>query len=168
MSVLDLVPHLKALHVGFIAIWVAGLLALPSMLAQHRHVDGQTEFDRLRHATHYGYIWVITPAAALAVASGTLLVFLREVFTVWMFGKLVFVALLVTVHAWVGHTIVLVAETKGRHAPPAPLVPALALGVAVVGVLALVLAKPELEELPMPAWLLQPLGRELPFDVPSP
>lgn len=164
----DLVPHLKALHVGFMAIWVAGLLILPTMLAQHRFVEGQADFDRVRHATHYGYIWVITPAAALAVASGTALVFLREVFTVWMFGKLVFVALLVAVHAWVGHNIVLVAETKGRHEPPGPLLPALALGVAVTGILILVLSKPELEEFPVPDWLRQPLGRELPFDVPSP
>jgi putative membrane protein len=31
-----------------------------------------------------------------------------------------------------------------------------------------VLAKPELDELPVPAWLAQPLGRDLPFDVPNP
>jgi uncharacterized membrane protein len=161
-----LIPHLKTAHVGFLALWVAGLFALPRMLARHDPAIGQADFTRIRQATHYGYVWAITPAAVLAIASGTTLIFLREVFTGWMFAKLVFVGGLVAVHAWVGHTIVKVAETEGHHQPPEPLVPTLALLIAVLGILALVLAKPELEEVPLPAWLLEPRGGQLPFDVP--
>jgi putative membrane protein len=169
MSALEpLIPHLKALHVGFLALWIAGLAALPAMLARHDRALGQGDFARIRQATHYGYIWFATPAAVLAVASGTSLIFLREVFTGWMAAKLVGVAGLVTLHAWVGHTIVAVAETEGQHEPPGPLVPTLVLALLVTLVLGLVLAKPELDELPFPAWLLQPLGRDLPFDVPKP
>lgn len=163
-----LVPHLKALHIGFLAVWIAGLAALPAMLARHDPAVTQSEFARIRQATHYGYVWIITPVAVLTVASGTTLFFVREVFTGWMFAKLVGVAGLVALHAWVGHTIVSVAETEGRHEPPGPVLPTLILGLLVSGVLTLVLAKPELDELPMPGWLLQPLGRELPFDVPNP
>ena len=162
-----LIPHIKTAHVGFLAIWVAGLVALPRMLARHDPAIGQADFTRIRHATHYGYVWVITPAAVLAIGSGTVLIFLREVYTGWMFAKLVLVAGLVVVHAWVGHTIVTVAETEGRHDPPGPFLPNLALVLAALGVLALVLSKPELGELPIPAWLSQPVGGELPFDVPS-
>jgi putative membrane protein len=61
-----------------------------------------------------------------------------------------------------------VAETEGRHEPPGPILPTLILSALTLCVLALVLAKPELDELPVPGWLLQPLGRELPFDVPNP
>lgn len=163
-----LIPHLKALHLGLMAVWIAGLACLPAMLARHDRDIGQTDFARIRRATHYGYVWLVTPAAVLTVASGTSLIFLREVFTGWMAAKLVGVAGLVTVHAWVGHTIVAVAETEGQHEPPGPILPVLILSVLVLGVLALVLAKPELDELPISGWLSQPLGRELPFAVPRP
>jgi protoporphyrinogen IX oxidase len=162
-----LIPHIKALHLGFLALWVAGLLALPRMLARHDDDLVRAEYALIRRATHYSYVWLITPAAVLAIVSGGLLIFLREVFTVWLFAKLVLVAGLVTVHVWVGHTIIAVAESEGEHEPPGALVPALVTCGLVVGILTLVLAKPELEELSMPSWLLAPLGRQLPFDVPS-
>ena len=161
------VPHIKALHLGFLAIWVAGLLALPRMLARHDDDLVRREYVVVRRATHFGYVWAITPAAVLAIFTGSLLIFLREVFTVWLFAKLVGVAGLVAVHAWVGHTIIAVAESEGENEPPGALIPALITAVLVLGILALVLAKPELEELSMPSWLVAPLGRQLPFDVPN-
>lgn len=160
------VPHLKALHVAMLALWCAGLFALPRMLARHDPAIGQEDYDRIRRATHYGYAFVVTPSAVLAIASGTLLIFLREVFDLWLFAKLAFVAGLVAFHAWIGHTIVSVAETEGTHAPPEPLVPTLLLTVPVIAILTLVLAKPELGEVPMPGWLAEPRGVQLPFDVP--
>lgn len=163
----DIVPHLKAMHLGFLALWTAGLFALPQMLARHDRDLLQSEFTQIRRATHYSYVWLVTPAAVLAIASGAALIFVREVFTVWLFAKLILVAGLVAVHAWIGHTIITVAETEGRHEPPDAVVPGLILVVLILGILLLVLAKPELEELPVPAWLQSPLDRALPFDVPN-
>ncbi|HEV7252691.1 MAG TPA: CopD family protein [Mesorhizobium sp.] len=160
------IPHVKALHVVALGLWCAGLFALPLMLARHDPAIGQADYTRIRRATHYGYAFVITPAAVIAIASGTLLIFLREVFVPWMFAKLVFVALLVAFHGWVGHTLVAVAETEGSHTPPEPLVPTLLLTVPILVILALVLGKPELGEIPMPDWLTEPQGVQLPFDVP--
>lgn len=169
MTGLDpITPHLKALHVGFVSLWMAGLLALPAMLARHERAIGQADFQRIRRATHYGYVWAVTPAAALAVATGLALIFLREVFEPWMFAKLVLVASLVGLHAWVGHTLVAVAETEGRHIPPSPTLPNIMLLAGAAGVLVLVLLKPDLRDLPIPERLSQPVGGDLPFDVPSP
>ncbi len=162
-----LIPHVKALHLSFVAVWVAGLIALPRMLARHDPDIVQAEFTQIRRATHFGYVWVITPMAVLAIFTGSALIFMREIFTVWIFAKLVLVTGLVAMHAWVGHTIIAVAETEGEHEPPEPLVPTILIFSLVVGVLCLVLAKPELNELPMPSWLLQPLGRQLPFAIPN-
>ncbi|MDP3195165.1 CopD family protein [Tabrizicola sp.] len=162
-----LTPHIKALHLGLLALWIAGLFALPQMLARHEPGMIQSEFAQIRRATHFTYVWAVTPAAVLAIVTGTMLIYLRDVFTVWLFGKLVLVAGLVAVHAWVGHTIIAVAETDGRHDPPAALMPGLVTLGLVIGVLMLVLGKPELEELPVPAWLTAPLDRQLPFDVPN-
>jgi protoporphyrinogen IX oxidase len=167
MSWTDIVPHLKALHLGFLALWTAGLFALPQMLARHDRGLLASEFTQIRRATHYSYIWVVTPAAVLAIATGAALIFVREVFTVWLFAKLVLVAGLVAVHAWIGHTIITVAETEGRHEPPDAVVPGLILIALILGILLLVLSKPELEELPVPVWLQSPLDRPLPFDVPN-
>ena len=168
MSWVDvLIPHVKALHLSFVAVWVAGLIALPGMLARHDRAIVQAEFAQIRLATHFGYVWVITPVAILAIFTGSVLIFMREVFTIWIFAKLVLVTGLVAMHAWVGHTIVTVAETEGQHEPPGPLVPTLLVFGLVIGILSLVLAKPDLVELPMPSWLLKPLGHQLPFDVPN-
>lgn len=161
-----IVPHLKALHVAMLALWTAGLFALPRMLARHDPAVGQADYARIRRATHYGYAFAVTPAAVLAIASGTLLIFLRDVFDLWLLAKLVFVAGLVAFHGWVGHTIVAVAETEGSHTPPEPFWPTILLSLPVVAILALVLAKPELDEIPMPGWLREPRGIQLPFDVP--
>jgi uncharacterized membrane protein len=162
-----IIPHLKALHIVALGLWCAGLFALPLMLARHDTATGQEDYARIRRATHYGYAFVISPAGIIAIASGTLLIFLREVFVLWMFAKLVFVALLVAFHAWVSYAIVATAETPGAHTPPEPRWPALLLTLTILVILALVLGKPDLDGIPMPAWLEQPWGVQLPFDVPS-
>ncbi|GGF76117.1 membrane protein [Paracoccus acridae] len=156
------IPHLKALHVIALALWVGGLFGLPVMLARHDPAIGQADYTRIRLASHVSYVWIITPAAVTAIVAGTWLIFLREVFTVWMFAKLVFVALLIGFHAWIGHHIVKVGESDGRHQTPRPIGPLLILLVPVLVILTLVLLKPELEEIPMPDWLTQPRERQLP------
>ena len=161
------IPHIKALHLSFVAVWVAGLFALPRMLARHDRAIAQAEFAQIRRATHFGYVWVITPAAVLAIFTGLALIFMRDVFTVWIFAKLVLVTGLVAMHAWVGHTIIAVAETEGEHEPPEPLIPTMVVLGLVIAILCLVLSKPDLGEIAMPSWLLKPLGRQLPFDTPS-
>ncbi|EAR52053.1 hypothetical protein OG2516_18350 [Oceanicola granulosus HTCC2516] len=167
MSWLDgLVPHVKALHVGMLLLWCSGLFALPLMLARHDPAIGQSDYARIRRATHYAYTLFVTPAAVIAIASGTILIFLREVFEVWLFAKLGFVALLVTFHVWIGYVLVAVAEREGAHHAPAPGLPLALLMVPVLAILTLVLAKPDLAEIPVPGWLAEPLGRQLPFDVP--
>jgi protoporphyrinogen IX oxidase len=161
-----IVPHLKAIHITALVIWCAGLFALLRMLARHDPAIGQIDYSRIRRATHYGYTYFITPSALIAIATGTGLIFVREVFVLWMFTKLVFVALLVAFHAWVGHVLVAVAETDGAHTPPEPTIPGLVLVVPILAILALVLGKPDLTDIPLPGWLLEPQGVQLPFDVP--
>ncbi|NAZ37021.1 CopD family protein [Rubellimicrobium sp. CFH 75288] len=161
-----LIPHFKAIHIASLAVWVGGLFALPFMLARHDPAIGQADYSRIRRATHYGYTLAITPAAAVAVVSGIALIFLRELYTLWMFGKLIFVAGLVAFHTWVGYILVHVAEVKGRHEPPSPVLPSFILMVPIIGILFFVLAKPVIEDVPMPAWLSEPRGQALPFDVP--
>ncbi len=165
---IGLIPHLKSLHIATLVIWCGGLFALPLLLARHDPAVGQADYARIRQVSHYSYIYAITPAGLITIGVGTALIFLREVYVPWLFAKLVFVAVLVTFHGWVGHMIVQVAETKGKYMPPDPALPLILLMVPILVILVLVLAKPDLGEIPLPDWLTQPMDRQLPFAAPKP
>jgi uncharacterized membrane protein len=162
----EVVPHLKVLHIAMLVLWCGGLFALPTMLARHDPVITQADYTRIRFATHYAYTFVITPAAVLAIVAGTVLIFARDLHVPWLYAKMVCVALLVAFHAWVGHVIHAVADTPDLDPAPDPGLPRIILVVLIVVILTIVLAKPELDALPMPAWLTEPRGNQLPFDVP--
>lgn len=159
-------PHVKAMHVGFVSLWIAGLFALQRMLARHDGRRVRAHLAQIRHATYYSYVWMITPTAVLAVATGTALIFLRGAFTVWLFAKLVLVVALVAVHARIGHAMSALAEDEGERAAHQGYALTLVTSGLVVSILTLVLAKPAFEHLPLPPWMRAPLGRHLPFDVP--
>ena len=153
----------KGLHIAGIVLWSAGLIALPLLLAQHDSEHGQREYQRVRRFTHYGYTRLLTPAATIAVAAGTALLFLRSVFVPWMFGKLVLVGALVVLHAWIGNLVVRMGEHNNER-QPSPATPLVIAGlVLMLGILMLVLAKPALNPR-LPEWLLSPRDRQLPVD----
>ncbi|PWB91338.1 hypothetical protein C5688_06215 [Methylocystis sp. MitZ-2018] len=162
-----LVPHFLAFHILTLALWCAGLIALPLMLSHHDPSLSQSDYVRIRRYTHFAYTLGVTPAAVLAVASGTALVFLRDAFTPWMFLKLVFVGALVLTHGWVGHTVTSMGETQGLHQPPHPVLQPVAAFIPILAILFLVLDKPDFSELRFPHWLSQPQGGQLPFLAPS-
>lgn len=162
-----IIPFLKALHVAALVIWCGGLFSLPLMLSHHDPRDSQTEFARIRLATHQTYIFLVTPSAVVAVAVGTWLLFFQEVFVPWMYTKLLFVALLVAAHAWLGHIITLQGERSGHHHAPPAYLTIMAAAVPILIILALVLGKPTLSGYAFPDWLTQPRGNQLPFEVPS-
>lgn len=158
-----MITALKFLHIAALSIWCAGLVGLPLLLARHGPADEQQPFARRRLVTHYAYIRLITPAAVIAIAAGTALIFLRGVFVPWMFVKLAVVGILVTIHAWVGHVTVQAGESRGDYdAPPGGLLVAASL-LAMTAILVLVLGKPHLADWPGPAWLLEPRGHSLPI-----
>ncbi|MBN2973116.1 CopD family protein [Roseomonas aeriglobus] len=153
----------KGLHIAALILWCAGLIALPLVLAKHRRGEAQTTYARLRLLTHDSYTMIVTPAAVIAIAAGTALIYLRGAFAPWMFAKLVAVGLLVCLHALVGHTVVLMSERRGDYAPP-PAAPLVVGSIAtMVVVLLLVLAKPIVPDI-APAWLKAPQNRQLPVE----
>jgi uncharacterized membrane protein len=162
-----LVPLFKAVHIAALLIWCSGLLILPIMLARHEPAIGPDDYIHIRRAAHLTYTLCVTPAAVVAVIAGTWLIFLREVFVPWFYAKMVFVALLVALHAWIGHVLVLTAEKPGTHRPPHPAYGVGGVLCVAVVILGLVLAKPAADWVSMPQWLLVPRGHDFPFEVPS-
>ena len=161
-----LIPFFKAAHLVALFVWCGGILAMPLMLARHDPSNADDDYLRIRRATQLTYTIVVTPAAIVAIVAGTWLIFFRETLVPWLYAKLFFVALLVFAHAWIGHILVSVAESKGRSAPPAPWLPMLLALLPMIAILVLVLGKPDLSWIVFPDWLAEPRGGQLPLEVP--
>jgi protoporphyrinogen IX oxidase len=165
-----MIAFLKSAHIIALAVWCAGLIMLPVILHYYGRgakVRTQAGFATIRNLSHFSYTRLVTPAAVIAISAGTILIFLLELVDLWMLAKLVAVAGMVLVHAWLGHLIVQTGEGLGAYEMPPPLI-ALVLGVPLmVAVLWLVLAKPDLAPLVdrIPAFLREPQDRELPPDL---
>lgn len=154
---------IKGIHIIGIVLWIGGLVALPLLLGQHKREHRQIDYQRIRRFSHYGYTHLLTPAATIAVAAGTALLFLRSVFVPWMFAKLVLIGVLVTLHAWIGNLVVRMGEHTNKR-QPSPILPLVVLAIALTcGILYLVLAKPDYS-FELPDWLMTPRDRQLPVE----
>jgi protoporphyrinogen IX oxidase len=131
----------KLIHVATISIWAGGLVATPFLLAQRRRYNGDA-VHRLHWLVRTLHVGIVSPAAFAAVASGILLIFLREVYFVWFSTKLYFVAGLASCHVGVGLLIASTFEPEGRLRPAFATALTAAICVSVLGILFFVLAKP--------------------------
>lgn len=137
-------PWIKFVHLAALLSWCASLLALPSLLALCPVTEGKVSRRRLRAATRFVYIALASPAAVLAVVSGTALIHLMNVYAPWFFAKLTLVAAMALFHAGCGK-LILVLREQPRIWPPGLLLATAAVPLALIlGVLWLVLAQPAL------------------------
>jgi protoporphyrinogen IX oxidase len=165
-----MIAAVKAAHIAALVIWCAGLILLPVVLhiyGRGAEVRTQVGYSTLRSLSHFSYTRLVTPAAVIAVAAGTVLIFLLELVNPWLLVKLVAVSGMVLVHAWLGHLIAQSGEQAGVYRMPPPLIALIAALPLMLIVLWLVLAKPDLAPLVerMPLFLRQPQDRELPPDL---
>jgi uncharacterized membrane protein len=147
---------LKFVHIAGIAIWIAGLLYLAALLAGHAAVRDTQDFARVRMASRFAYMGVVSPAAFVAVAAGTALLFVGDALHPWMFAKLAAVTVLVIVHVQYAYVLTHLAE-EGAQQPTARIrIMVAAIIAAALAVLWLVLAKPAISADALPRWLGEP------------
>ncbi|RJE78932.1 CopD family protein [Paracoccus sp. JM45] len=166
-----MIAALKFFHLAALLCWCAALIALPVLMTLYsgfgkrelKRGQRQTRYSEFRLITHYGYVAFATPAAILAVVAGTGLIFAADIFDLWLVAKLALVAGMALVHAWLGHLVVISAEDRGLHKMPSPLFALAAVIPMMIGVLWLVLAKPDLVWVTdwMPEVMLSPRGEGL-------
>jgi len=108
-----LLAYIKALHISTLLIWCAGLFYLPGLYAAHPQVDSHHDFRRLRIMTRFAFVAVISPAAVVAVVSGTALVFIAQVEGGWMAAKLGVVSLMVLFHLYCGRLLARLGAEPG-------------------------------------------------------
>ena len=135
---------LKALHIVTLLAWSASLFYLPGLFAAFRRAQGKREVQHLHMMTRMVFVVIASPAALLAIISGTALVAFTGVAGEWLAFKLTAVGLMVMFHLYCGHLVALLDERPrlrgvrvrlGLLVVPAVLVPL---------VLWLVMAKPVL------------------------
>lgn len=158
-----MIAAVKALHIAGLVAWCAALIALPLLLHLHGHARRQRQFIAFRLITHVGYTAIATPAAVVAVAAGTALIFLARVYEPWLLAKLALVAAMVLVHVWLGHLIGRSGEVGRPVLRPPPILALVLTLPLIAAVLMLVLAKPDLRPLEgwLPAWAQEPRARDL-------
>ncbi|OWJ69312.1 hypothetical protein CDV50_18640 [Haematobacter massiliensis] len=151
-----IVAWLKLIHIAAISLWAFGLMALPPMLMQRNRVAGDAALHNLHRATRYYYLVFLSPAAAIAVISGTALIFLAQVYSPWFAAKLAFVAVLCMMHGLAAGRILKVFGEEARY-PRWMGFMSLFVTIGTVGIiLFLVLGKPVLTGPDLP--LLRPGG----------
>ena len=142
---MGLIAALKSLHILGLVCWCAALIGLPLLLHSHRVARRQRQFTEYRLVTHVGYTAFATPAALIAIAAGTALILLDQVFAPWLLLKLVFVAAMVMVHVWIGHLIQQSGEERRINWWLSPIVGLVLALIFMTAVLVLVLLKPDAE-----------------------
>ncbi len=148
----------KALHILALAIWCGTLLAIPTLFRQRSHTGDGDARHELHRFTRRVFVGLGSPAATLAVGTGTLLVFMADVFTPWMFLKLAAVGTLVGLHVRAGFVLLHLFRRERRY-PRWRLFGAMATTTGVIAaILLLVLAKPRFGVDGLPRWMVEPGG----------
>lgn len=147
---------LKAAHIAFLCVWCAGLVFLPGLFAGRARQPDQPTLMLLWRFTWVGYRVVLSPAAVLAIATGTGLIFAYQVFVPWLFLKLLVVGAMVALHMYYGLVLAELAEPEHCYPRWRSAALAVAANLLILGVLLLVLGKPEIGPDVFPDWLLQP------------
>lgn len=133
----------KFVHVGAIALWSAGLVALPFIYRQRGGLKG-APLHRLHEFARFLYVGIVSPAAFVAVGSGTALVFIEGTYEAWFSAKLALVAVMTGIHIFSGLMVIRLFEPEGKY--PlwrfALVMPFTLL--VVCSILVMVLSKPEL------------------------
>jgi uncharacterized membrane protein len=158
---------LKFIHITGIAIWIAGLLYLAWLLAGHDTVRDQQDFARIRMASRFAYMGLVSPAAFIAVGAGSALLFVSDALHPWMFAKLAVVTVLVVVHVQYAYVLTHLAEEGAQQPTLRIRVMVAAILAAAAAIIYLALAKPLLDGDFLPQWLSQP-GFLKPPEDPAP
>ena len=148
----------KFIHLGTIAIWSAGLIVLPLLFWQRRGLEMGSELDRLHRLTRFVYVGMTSPAAFLAIGSGTVLIFLQTTFLEWFSLKMVLVGLLVMLHVVAGLTLMHLFEPTGRFGRFSYVALTVSYLVLIVAIIWVVLAKPHIDSNQFATRLFAPGG----------
>lgn len=143
-------------HIITLGTWSAALLVLAGLYAAAPEPHERAAVQRHRVMCRYVFVMLASPAAILAIVTGSVLVVLRGAPGDWLLAKLAFVTLLVMYHAYCGKLLDAQGMESSRARPRRrhPLLIAVPV-LLILAIFLLVLGKPhmvlEYELAPQPA-----------------
>lgn len=135
-------PLLKLLHFMALIGWCGALLYLPAMIAAGTRSSDDLFYRDHGQLTRTIFNLIATPAALLAIGSGTALFLRDSIFDAWLIVKLTTVAGMVLCHALCGVLILRIERVTDRALRRDCLLIGLLLAFLISATLWLVLAKP--------------------------
>lgn len=140
------------LHIVTLLFWCAALLYLPTLIAgSHARKVALPESPYAPDSlSRHVFSHVATPAALLAIMSGTAVFLLDRTTEVWLIIKLTLVAGLVVCHALAGLLILRFENSPEKSPRPWCWVLTGVLVVLMTAIVTVVLAKPALDSAPWP------------------
>lgn len=149
-----MMTFLKFVHIATISIWAAGLVCLPFLFAQRRDVPKSEALHRLHGMVRFFYVVILSPAAFVAIGSGTALIFLRSTFEPWFALKLALVGVMVVIHILSGLLILKLFDETARYSTLRFIIVTGGTLAVVSTILAVVSAKPDIDVSRLtPEWL---------------
>ncbi len=154
---------LKFVHLAAIGLWSGGLIALPFLFSQRRTVEAGLELDRLHRVARLVYVELTSPAAFIAIGSGTALIFLQATFEEWFSLKMLLVAIMAMLHIVAGLILLQLFSPEGRFSRLSYMALTSAYMVLITAIIWVVLAKPHIDSNQFAVHLFEPggLGRWL-------
>jgi putative membrane protein len=149
---------LKFVHLAAIAIWSAGLIILPFLFWQRRALNLGGELDRLHRLTRFVYVGMASPAAFVAIASGTALIFLQATFQEWFSIKMLLVGGMAMLHVVAGLILMQLFLAEGRFSRGAYVALSTAYLVLITAIVYVALAKPHIDSNQFAVDLFKPGG----------
>lgn len=107
--------YIKSLHLLFVITWFAGLFYLPRLFVYHAQAGDAVGIARFKIMERKLFWGIMTPSAALAVASGAWLWLGYGITGGWLTAKLPLVALTLAYHCWCYLKLRDFALDRNRH-----------------------------------------------------
>src|SRR6202043_1761001 len=105
---------LKFVHLAAIALWSGGLIVLPFLFWQRRKLEAGLDLDPLHRVARFVFVGMASPAAFVAIASGTALIFLQTTFVEWFSLKMALVGAMAMLHVVAGLILARFFSPKGH------------------------------------------------------
>jgi protoporphyrinogen IX oxidase len=147
---------LKFVHLAAIALWSGGLVVLPFLFWQRRTLEAGLDLDRLHRVARFVYVEMTSPAAFVAIGSGTALIFLQTTFVEWFSLKMLLVGAMVMLHVVAGLILAHLFSPKGHFGRFSYVALTCAYLVLISAIIWIVLAKPHIDSTQFAANLFEP------------